>query len=144
MEKIKLYSVQVKIINQPLEFYLFSVGGGTTAYEAMLERKRAALRRALKTEYIKKMYNPKSYTKDGYIEMHDAAMMRFHAMQKTVPDFWFPSWRSFALFSAITLLPIALHNHFHYNGREDFERKCRTGEYAYDDPVRATRWWSTV
>ena len=75
----------------------------------MLERKRAALRRALKSEYIKKMYNPKSYTKDGYIELHDAAMMRFHAMHKTVPDFWFPSWRSFALFSVITLLPIFGH-----------------------------------
>merc|ERR1711944_217627 len=54
-------------------------GGGTSAYQAMLERKRAALRRALKAEYIKKMYNPKSYTKEGYIDLHDANMMRFHA-----------------------------------------------------------------
>merc|ERR1711997_232515 len=71
------------------------VGGGTTAYEAMLERKRAALRRALKSEYIKKIYNPKMYNKDGYVEMHDAALMRYHAMQKTVPEYWSPSWRSF-------------------------------------------------
>merc|ERR1712244_135065 len=80
---------------------------GTTAYEAMLERKRAALRRALKSEYIKKLYNPKMYNKDGYVEMHDAALMRFHAMQKTVPEYWFPSWRSFMLFSAITLVPLS-------------------------------------
>merc|ERR1712064_85882 len=91
------------------------VGGGTTAYEAMLERKRAALRRALKSEYIKKLYNPKMYNKDGYVEMHDAALMRFHAMQKTVPEYWFPSWRSFMLFSAITLVPLFGHHYFHWN-----------------------------
>merc|ERR1739846_16290 len=82
------------------------VGGGTTAYEAMLERKRAALRRALKSEYIKKIYNPKMYNKDGYVEMHDAALMRYHAMQKTVPEYWSPSWRSFMLFGAVTLVPL--------------------------------------
>ena len=71
----------------------------------MLERKRAALRRALKSEYIKKMYNPRSYTKDGYIEMHDAAIMRYHAMQKTVPEYWVPSFRSFIFFFGILLLP---------------------------------------
>jgi len=119
-------------------------GGGTTAYEAMLERKRAALRRALKSEYIKKLYNPKMYNKDGYVEMHDAALMRFHAMQKTVPEYWFPSWRSFMLFSAITLVPLFGHHYFHWNEKANFERKCRSGEYAYDDPARSTRWWVTV
>jgi hypothetical protein len=34
------------------------VGGGTPAYEAMLEKKRAALRQALRHEYIKTLYNP--------------------------------------------------------------------------------------
>merc|ERR1712020_595662 len=116
------------------------VGGGTPAYEAMLERKRAALRRALKMEYIKKVYNPKSYTKDGYIEMHDAAMMRFHAMQKTVPEFWFPSIKSFMVYSAIVMIPILGHHYFHNNDRADFERKCRSGEYAYDDIKRSQRW----
>ena len=120
------------------------VGGGTGAYEAMLERKRAALRRALKSEYIKKLYNPKSYTKDGYVEMHDAAVMRFHAMQKTVPEYWFPSFRSFALAFALAGIPILTHNYFHQKDRADFEMKCRSGEYAYDDIKRSQKWWSTL
>merc|ERR1712059_139913 len=118
-------------------------GGGTGAYEAMLERKRAALRRALKSEYIKKMYNPKSYNKEGYIEMHDAAIMRYHSMQKTVPEYWIPSFRSFIFFSALVGIPILGHHYLHNNDRKDFERKCRSGEYAYDDMKRSQRWWST-
>ena len=110
----------------------------------MLERKRAALRRALKAEYIKKMYNPKSYTKEGYIDSHDANMMRFHAMQKSVPDYWRPSWRSFGFFCCLYIVPVLTHHYFHYNDKQDFERKCRSGEYAYDDPARSTRWWVTV
>ena len=39
------------------DFFLL-VGGGTSAYEAMLEKKRAALRRALRHEYLKTLYNP--------------------------------------------------------------------------------------
>ena len=122
----------------------FLVGGGTTAYEAMLERKRAALRRALKTEYIKKMYNPKSYTSEGYIEMHDAAMMRYHAVHKTSTEFWYPNIRGFIFFLGITILPIAGHFYFHNKDRVNFEMKCRSGEYAYDDPARQTRWWVTT
>jgi len=37
---------------------IFADGGGTTPYEAHLERKRAALRRALKTEFIRQRYHP--------------------------------------------------------------------------------------
>ena len=38
--------------------FFILVGGGTSAYEAMLEKKRAALRRALRHEYLKTLYNP--------------------------------------------------------------------------------------
>ena len=38
--------------------FFWLVGGGTPAYEAMLEKKRAALRQALRHEYIKTLYNP--------------------------------------------------------------------------------------
>lgn len=110
----------------------------------MLERKRAALRRALKTEYINKSYNPKNYTAEGYIEMHDASLMRYHAMHKTSSEFWYPNIRSFFMFLGITILPIATHYYLSSRDRMDFERKCRSGEYAYDDPARATRWWSTL
>merc|ERR1712064_23375 len=120
------------------------VGGGTGSYEAMLERKRAALRRALKSEYIKKIYNPKSYNKDGYVEMHDAAIMRYHAMQKTVPEHWFPSIKSFIFFSGLVIVPILGHYYFFNGDRVDFEKKCRSGEYAYDDVKRSTKWWCTV
>merc|ERR1712059_81025 len=85
------------------------IGGGTSTYEAMLERKRAALRRALKTEYINKSYNPKNYTAEGYIGMHDASLMRYHAMHKTSSEFWYPNIRSFFMFLGITILPIATH-----------------------------------
>ena len=121
-----------------------AVGGGTGAYEALLERKRAALRRALKSEYLKKMYNPKSYSRDGAVEVHDAAIMRFHAMQKTVPEYWKPNTKSFIVFACLVGIPIGGHYFLHKWDREDFERKCRSGEYAYDDVKRSQKWWSTV
>jgi hypothetical protein len=37
---------------------MLSVGGGTSVYEAHLEKKRSALRRALRHEYLKTLYNP--------------------------------------------------------------------------------------
>merc|ERR1719436_1679096 len=99
----------------------------------------ALLRRALKTEYIRKIYNPKSYNSHGYVECHDAAVMRYHAMQKTVPEYWFPSIKSFIFFFGITMIPILGHHYFHHNDRVDFERKCRSGEYAYDDIKRSQK-----
>ena len=112
------------------------MGGGTSSYEAMLEQKRAALRRALKTEYIRKVYNPKSYTPEGYVEVHDAALTRWHAMQKTVPEYWFPNIRSALFAFCLVGVPLCTHMALTHWDKKDFERKCRNGEYAYDDPKR--------
>ena len=42
-----------------------SVGGGTPRAEALLEEKRRVLRNALKSEFLRKKYNPANYNADG-------------------------------------------------------------------------------
>ena len=42
-----------------------SVGGGTPRAEALLEERRRVLRNALKSEFIRKKYNPANYNADG-------------------------------------------------------------------------------
>ena len=42
-----------------------SVGGGTPRAEALLEERRRVIRNALKSEFIRKKYNPANYTADG-------------------------------------------------------------------------------
>lgn len=44
----------------PIYPLVVPVGGGTSSYEAMLERKRMALRRALKFEYMRKANDPRN------------------------------------------------------------------------------------
>ena len=46
-----------------------SVGGGTPRAEALLEEKRRVLRNALKSEFLRKKYNPANYNADGGNEM---------------------------------------------------------------------------
>ena len=48
------FLTQIKMSGRDIQRF----GGGTSAYEAMLEKKRAALRQALRHEYIKTLYNP--------------------------------------------------------------------------------------
>ena len=42
-----------------------SVGGVTPRAEALLEEKRRVLRNALKSEFLRKKYNPANYNADG-------------------------------------------------------------------------------
>ena len=42
-----------------------ATGGGTPRAEALLEERRRVLRNALKSEFLRKKYNPSNYTADG-------------------------------------------------------------------------------
>lgn len=42
-----------------------SVGGGTPRAEALLEERRRVIRNALKSEFLRKKYNPANYTAEG-------------------------------------------------------------------------------
>ena len=42
-----------------------ATGGGTPRAEALLEERRRVLRNALKSEFLRKKYNPSNYTSDG-------------------------------------------------------------------------------
>ena len=42
-----------------------SVGGGTPRAKALLEERRRVIRNALKSEFLRKKYNPANYTADG-------------------------------------------------------------------------------
>lgn len=47
-----------------------NVGGGTPRAEAMLEERRRVLRNALKSEFLRKKYNPANYNADGGMEFY--------------------------------------------------------------------------
>merc|ERR1711997_724043 len=49
-------------------------GGGTRPYDAVLERKRQAIRRALKMQYVKTIYDPRNYERNGAPRIFDANM----------------------------------------------------------------------
>lgn len=44
---------------------IMSVGGGTPRAEALLEERRRVIRNALKSEFLRKKYNPANYTAEG-------------------------------------------------------------------------------
>ena len=67
-----------------------SVGGGTPRAEALLEERRRVLRNALKSEFIRKKYNPANYNADGGM-VFDAAVQRWHSMQFCYNDHFKPT-----------------------------------------------------
>lgn len=85
----------------------FPDGGGTSAYEAHLEQKRAAIRKAMKSEWLKQRYNPQTYVNGGHV--FDAAMYRWNAMRCTQGDYFYPTIKNFLQFSALTIVPVGLY-----------------------------------
>ena len=67
------------IVSTPVLFW-FVDGGGTRPYDAVLERKRQAIRRALKMQYVKTIYDPRNYERSGATRIFDANMARYHAL----------------------------------------------------------------
>jgi hypothetical protein len=79
-------------------YYLFitktravAVGGGTSPYEAMLEQKRAALRRVLKREFLLRSEKPFPGGKAEPGAIFDAAIQRWGAVKATRHQFYYPT-----------------------------------------------------
>jgi len=80
-----------------------------------LERKRAALRRALKTEFIRKRYHPDSFKEGGVV--FDAAMQRFHALKNTEAQYYYPTLRNFVKFFSVYFAPAIFVSYFYLKDR---------------------------
>ncbi len=90
----------------------FSAGGGTTPYEAQLERKRQALRNALKGEFLRQRFHPNAVTEDGG-SVFDAAVQRFISMKNTEGEYYYPTIKNFMKYAAVTIIPISIGIYFH-------------------------------
>jgi len=99
-------------------------------------QERAKIRAAMKAEFQKKVSNPYRGV-GGYI--FDPAVQRFMSMRSTHWEQFKPTTKSFALFMAITVLPIALFAWKLEHDQRAKEAKFRRGEVSYKD-----RQWKFV
>lgn len=106
----------------------------------MLERKRQAIRRALKMQYIKTAYDPRNYTREGSAPIFDAAMARFHAMHATRGDFFYPTFRLFCLYVVPLGLTIGGMTYWVFKEKTDMHAAIQKGELPYDHPDRKRKW----
>merc|ERR1711994_502278 len=116
------------------------IGGGTPPYEAMLEKKRAAIRRAMKMQYIKTAYDPRNYNRDGSSIAFDANMARWQAAVNTRHKFFYPTLRNFTYFAITTLIPIGM---IYFSIRESqtkWTENIMEGRWPYDHPDRIKKW----
>lgn len=82
-----------------------SVGGGTPRAEALLEERRRVIRNALKSEFLRKKYNPANYTAEGGM-IFDAAVQRWHSMQFCYGDHFKPTFGNFMKFNLLLTFPM--------------------------------------
>ncbi len=73
----------------------------------MLERKRAALRKALRTEFIRQRYHPEAAAVHRG-PVFDVAMKRWDAMKATEHQYYYPTFKNMSLSFAISILPMIL------------------------------------
>jgi len=116
------------------------IGGGTSPYEAMLERKRMAIRRALKMQYIKTIYDPRNYNREGASEFFDANMVRYHAMLNTRHEYFYPTARNMTFFFLTLVIPIGIIVSNLKASSQKYIDNVMGGEWPYDHPSRVVRW----
>merc|ERR1712243_400701 len=110
------------------------IGGGTPPYEAMLEKKRAAIRRAMKMQFIKTVYDPRNYNKDGSSIAFDSNLARWQAMTNTRHEFFYPTVRNFAFFAITMIIPPMF---IYFNIGEErirWTENVMNGKWPYDHP----------
>jgi len=116
------------------------IGGGTSPYEAVLERKRAAIRRAMKMQYIKTVYDPRNYNRDGSSIAFDSNMARWQAMMNTRPQFFYPTVRNLAWFAISMVIPVGIIFSSVSESRNRWTENVMNGVWPYDHPERVKRW----
>jgi len=119
-----------------------SVGGGTSVYEARLEEKRNILRRALKREYIRKMYDPRIYGKDHGPDVFDAAFHRWQATREggdyqVRNNFW-----SFFFHFSLIVGPMLVLGRIMKECQKEYEQQCQAGNVPYDGRGRRVNWYN--
>merc|ERR1712107_371888 len=105
-------------------------------------RKRDVLRNALKSEFLRKKYNPANYNADGGM-VFDAAVQRWHSMQFCYNDHFKPTLGNFMKFNLLLTFPcIALYQVIWGPAHNDWLRKCTRGEVPYDHQSRRLPWFA--
>ena len=151
-----------------ISYFFLAAGGGTSVYEARLEEKRNILRRALKREYIRKMYDPRIYGKDHGPDVFDAAFHRWQATREggdyqVRNNFW-SFFFHFALivgpmcvlgrimkecqvgyfkkdFYFLLFSDVKFLKRFFFLQKE-YEQQCQAGNVPYDGRGRRVNWYN--
>ncbi len=121
-------------------FTVVSVGGGTPRYEAYLEGKRAALRKALRTEFIRQRYHPDFFRKPDGGHLFDAALQRWVAVKATRAEYYYPTWSNFGKWALLFWAPTIAFCYFGLKSDMKFYNECKVGKYAYDHPLQRKHW----
>ena len=125
-----------------ISYFFLAAGGGTSVYEARLEEKRNILRRALKREYIRKMYDPRIYGKEHGPDVFDAAFHRWQATREG-GDYQVRNnvW-SFGLHFLFIVGPMILLGRMMKEAQKEYEQQCQAGNVPYDGRGRRMNWYN--
>jgi len=119
-----------------------ATGGGTPRAEALLEERRRVLRNALKSEFLRKKYNPSNYTADGGM-VFDAAVQRWHSMQFCYGDHFKPTLSNFMKFNLCVTIPFIGFSVLCWGpAHTAWLQACSRGEIAWDHPSRKIQWFA--
>ncbi|KAK7080833.1 hypothetical protein SK128_017104 [Halocaridina rubra] len=103
------------------------------ADEAEKLRQRAAMRAAVKKEFIKQAYNPHRHASGEGGFLFDPALQRFLSMRVTHYEYFKPTPKSSLIGFGLLVVPIVGYALFMKYHHDDFERQCSTGQIAYKD-----------
>ncbi|XP_069194742.1 NADH dehydrogenase [ubiquinone] 1 beta subcomplex subunit 4 [Procambarus clarkii] len=102
---------------------------GPTSSRAVEER--AAVRAAVKREYLKQVTNPHRHASGEGGYLFDPALQRFMSMKATQYDHFKPTPRASRAGFFLVFVPIATFCYMLKTSRDKFEHKCRTGQVSY-------------
>uniref|UniRef100_A0A6B0UPF8 NADH dehydrogenase [ubiquinone] 1 beta subcomplex subunit 4 n=1 Tax=Ixodes ricinus TaxID=34613 RepID=A0A6B0UPF8_IXORI len=96
-------------------------------------QERAKLRATLKQEYVRQITDPHKHGQGGLL--FDPAVQRFHSAKAgaQIYETFKPTPRGAARWLGVCILPMLAFGYLVKRDREEFERKCRTGEIKYED-----------
>ncbi|XP_071537057.1 NADH dehydrogenase [ubiquinone] 1 beta subcomplex subunit 4 [Panulirus ornatus] len=101
-----------------------------TSHEAI--RERTAYRAALKKEYMRQILDPHRHGSGEGGVVFDPAIQRFAAMRACQYDHFKATPRT-SMMGFLILIPFVSYAWLLKRDKEEFEKKCRTGQLAYAD-----------
>ncbi|XP_037579175.1 NADH dehydrogenase [ubiquinone] 1 beta subcomplex subunit 4 [Dermacentor silvarum] len=101
--------------------------------EKRLIGERAKLKAQLRQEYLRQLTDPHKHGSGG--TLFDSQMMRYQAARSNsmIYEHFRPTPKGGLQWFAASILPMLVLGYVVHKDRQEFERRCRTGEIAYKD-----------